>query len=155
MTKIGVIADSHRAMHKLRAAMDALHDCSYIVHLGDHDSDMEEFYPLGNKLRIVSGNCDLFSNSPGLLTMQVEGVKIMAAHGDAYGVKYGLTRYMFKAKSENVRLALYGHTHIRNMETDGELTLLNPGALKDGRYAVITVDGDAFSVEFRETPTGI
>lgn len=150
MTKLGVIADSHRNKRRLALALEEMKDCRYILCLGDHDSDMEDAEGVGDRLRAVCGNCDPFSSSPCVQYLQVENVRLMMTHGDAYGVKYSLTRLFLKAKSENVRVALYGHTHERRADEQDGVLLLNPGALKDGKYLILEIDGDKIDPVFKE-----
>ena len=40
----------------------------------------------------------------------------------------------------NAQLTLYGHTHIQNVENDGACVFVNPGALRDGRYAIVEIE---------------
>lgn len=149
MTRIGVLADSHRALTKLRAALGDLADCDLIVHLGDHEADMENMGVEAGRLLTVPGNCDLFSMNPGSRVFERDGVKVFMTHGNAYGVKYTLLRLALKAKELNAGLALFGHSHSRAADRDGEVLCLNPGALKDGSYAVVTLDKGEITYEFR------
>ena len=57
-----------------------------------------------------------------------------------YGVKHSLMRLSLKAREAGAALALYGHSHRQEIDRDGEITLLNPGALKNGDYAVVELD---------------
>ena len=98
MTKIGVIADSHRRYDKLREALSRMEDCAYIVHLGDHDSDIAKFEIPENRLYTVPGNCDPLSFSPMSRIFELEGVRVFMTHGHAYGVKMGRTRLALKAR---------------------------------------------------------
>ena len=41
---------------------------------------------------------------------------------------------------QNVDYTIFGHTHIPNMVVHDNITLINPGAFKDGYYAVIEDD---------------
>ena len=98
MTKLGVIADSHRNKTNLREALSKMEDCALILHLGDHDTDMDEFRLPESRLLSVPGNCDPFSFAPGTRIFERDGVRVLMTHGDAYGVKYSLTRLSLKAQ---------------------------------------------------------
>ena len=114
MTKIGVISDSHGALANVRAASEALKECSYILHLGDHERDADE---IGEKNGVhvitLAGNCDLFSQAPTESVFEVEGVRVLGVHGHREGVKNGLLHLSLKAEQAGARLVLFGHTHIK------------------------------------------
>ena len=140
MVKLAVFADSHRAWAKLRVALEQTRDCALVLHLGDHDTDMDDFRLNENRLLSVPGNCDPFSFAPPVRIFEREGVRVLMTHGDAYGVKYSLTRLSLKAREAGATLALYGHSHVQRADEDNGVILLNPGALKNGFYAVVTLD---------------
>ena len=48
--------------------------------------------------------------------------------------------------TENARLCLYGHTHYQALEEFNGITLINPGAVANKRYAIAEIDGSAFTV---------
>ena len=140
MTRIGVMADSHRNSANIRRALKRMEDCALILHLGDHDTDMDDFRLREDRLLSVPGNCDPLSFAPGLRIFERDGVRVLMTHGDAYGVKHSLMRLSLKAREAGAALALYGHSHRQEIDRDGEITLLNPGALKNGDYAVVELD---------------
>ena len=140
MTKLGVLADSHRSRANIRAALEIMEDCALILHLGDHDTDMDPFCLAENRLYSVPGNCDPLSFAPGIRIFERDGVRVLMTHGDAYGVKYSLTRLFLKAKEAGANLVLYGHSHRQAVDEQEGIILLNPGALKAGDYAVVTLD---------------
>ena len=53
----------------------------------------------------------------------------------------GIGRELFlKAKEAGANLVLYGHSHRQAVDEQEGIILLNPGALKAGDYAVVTLD---------------
>ena len=137
MKRIGVISDSHGDREKLLLAAECMKDCDVIVHLGDHAQDALGF---GREIITVAGNCDWFSKEPLGRSMEIEGVKIYMTHGHRENVKMGLMRLYYKGLEEEAKLVLYGHTHIQRIEKFDGLETVNPGALKDGKYAVIEIE---------------
>jgi hypothetical protein len=137
MKTVVVISDTHgnvRAMEKLD---NIFAESDYIIHLGDTSSDghrISNKYP--EKTFLLNGNCDLYHLGNKELTLEIEGVKIFACHGDAYGVKYGLDKLAYRAEELGCTVALYGHTHTANEQTVGKVTLFNPGTLS--RYSTNT-----------------
>ena len=150
MTKIGVISDSHGALANVRAASEALKECSYILHLGDHERDADE---IGEKNGVhviaLAGNCDLFSQAPTEAVFEVERVRVLGVHGHREGVKNGLLHLSLKAEQAGARLVLFGHTHIPGILTESGIIFVNPGALRDGRYAVVEIDGERVNAELK------
>ena len=69
-------------------------------------------------------------------------------HGHAYGVKRGLDELAVNAQREGCALALYGHTHEKRDTVISGVRLINPGALKNGNFAILTIDGDAVNAGF-------
>ena len=150
MTKIAVFSDSHGDVSKLVKAIKENEDVSAIVHLGDCARDAYEAEKITGKSIIkLNGNCDILSNEPVFHIFQIEGVRIYLTHGHREHVKMGLLRLGYKAEEENARLALYGHTHIPKADEFASSLLVNPGALKDGKYLIITLNDGAILPEFK------
>ena len=146
MKTIVVVSDSHGN----RAALDKLSgvfaESDYIIHLGDTSSDGAHIArQFGGKTHILNGNCDLTKLGERELVLQVEGVKIFACHGDAYGVKYSYDKLAYKAEQEGCNVALFGHTHRATEQTMGNVTLFNPGTLSRysrHTYLYLVINGD-------------
>lgn len=143
MLKIAVISDSHGAKVRLdmfrRVAEEEKFDA--VIHCGDGVSEAKW---LGKNLpcevKYVAGNCDFFGKDPRELTATYGGVRMLAVHGDLYDVKWDLTRLSYYAEEKLVQIALFGHTHQPFAGYVGGTMLVNPGALKDGRYAVVQIE---------------
>lgn len=130
MKSIIVISDTHGN----RAAVEKLYplfaECDMIIHLGDTSSDGAKIradFP--GKTYLVNGNCDIPRLGEDEITLEVEGVKIFACHGDGYGVKRGRARLAERAASAGAAIALYGHTHEAVEDNIDGVTLFNPGTL--------------------------
>ncbi len=139
--RIGVISDSHGSAQMIKKAAAALKGCDYIYHLGDHASDIDALADsVCAKLVYLRGNCDFLSSQPARSLSDICGIRVYAAHGHRENVKDGLYRLSLSAAECGAKLVLYGHTHIPNVENDGDRIFVNPGALKDGRYGVIEIE---------------
>ncbi len=151
MTRIGVVSDSHMLFDdQLRQIADALaqRNVSRLIHLGDGQMDWDRLEKrLGLLLTKVAGNCDDRHDVAQETVIAVSGAKILLCHGHRFSVKSGLLRLKLRAEELGCRVALYGHTHMQAAAWDGGILLLNPGALKDGRFSVLTVDDGAVSYE--------
>ena len=141
MIRIGVLSDSHGMMNLLYDAVDEMKHCDVIVHLGDHAGDAKEISArTGKTTWIVSGNCDWFSDYDNGRILEYEGVRVYITHGHSESVKSGLTKLSLKAEALEAGLVLYGHTHKPCVEQDGRCMFINPGAIRDGRYAIVEID---------------
>ncbi len=145
MKKIVVLSDTHKNIKAIMKIVDIALESDYVIHLGDHYGDMDDFVPLfGDKLYRVHGNCDMGATKE--LIIEIEGVKVLVTHGDLYGVKTGLSRIVKRAKDENCRMVLYGHTHRAMIEERDGVILINPGCMTSyaaqKSFAYVVVNGE-------------
>ena len=147
--KVFVFSDSHGSYSDLARILNR-ENPDLAVHLGDHADDA---FFLSKETDIpvlwVSGNCDPFSNAPTTHTAELEGHKVYLCHGHTHHVKSSLLQLYYAALERGATLALFGHTHARCDETCDGVRLINPGAAKDGSFAVLTVTKDLITCEFR------
>ncbi len=139
MKKFVILSDTHRNLAPLFKIENIMQEADYVIHLGDHDSDMRSFKRvLCDKLHTVTGNCDGGSTEE---VLNVDGYKILLTHGHRYGVKSSLLQLLLRAKELGVNAVFYGHTHNADIcEIDG-ITFINPGNTLDYTtycYAVLT-----------------
>ena len=128
MKKIVVLSDTHRNIKAIMKIADIMIESDYVIHLGDHYCDMDDFEPLlKGKLSRVHGNCDCGAQKE--IILEIEGVKVFATHGDLYGVKGGTERLKRRAKELGCALALYGHTHRAIIAEEEGITIINPGSM--------------------------
>ena len=79
-------------------------------------------------------------------------------HGHSYHVSMGVVRLREEAKRRKADIVMFGHTHKPYVDTEGDLTIINPGSLsyprQEGRrasYIVMEIDADqkvSFEVKF-------
>ncbi len=128
--KLLIFSDSHGELLPMRDAIRRERPDA-VLHLGDHAGDAftlsQEFYDL--PIAYVRGNCDRdFPPCAETYERTLEGVRIFAAHGHRFGVKYDRLRFSLAAQERGATLALYGHTHCPDCTQQEGLWLLNPGA---------------------------
>lgn len=87
----------------------------------------------------VTGNCDFLPGAPEKLVIPFAGLKLYLTHGHVQRVKSGLDRLYSMARAEGVDIALYGHTHVPNVEYTTPW-VLNPGSARDDRCAILEVE---------------
>lgn len=144
MIKLGIVSDSHGREIQLERFERICRQEKYdaVIHLGDTREDarwLEKNLPV--RLISVSGNCDPFSKQQREARMVYEGHRLLAVHGDAYGVKYGFERLSYYAEEIGAEIALFGHTHQQFSGYVGGILMINPGALKDGCYGELLLNG--------------
>jgi uncharacterized protein len=92
-------------------------------------------------------------------------VDVLVSHCPPYGTRcdlapdgknYGSVPVREYVESRKPRLVLCGHVHVaRAVDKLGETTIVNPGPLNEGNYAVVDVLKNKFNVELgQETTTG-
>ena len=149
--RLCVISDSHLCRDKVRAAMQAEKDCDAFIHLGDLALDSDYMKELTDKpVYAVKGNCDLSRRMPLELTPELAGAKLLLCHGHERFVKENLYLLFMRAKAVGAQAALFGHTHVPLCTREEGVLLLNPGALKDGHYALLTIESDQLSAELKQ-----
>ena len=144
MIRLGVVSDSHQSRiwteRFLAVANREGYDAVYF--LGDGEGEARWLkrrldMPLWN----VAGNCDVYSQQARMAVAGYEGHTILAVHGHLQDVKYGYDRLCDYAEENGADIALFGHTHRAFTGYAGGVMLINPGALMDGCYAELVLDG--------------
>ena len=134
MKSIIVLSDTHGNRGDIRKLYPLFTECDCIIHLGDTSSDGSMIRSdFAGKTYLLNGNCDVPRLGEDTLTLEIEGVKIFACHGDRLGVKRGTAELARRAAEEGADIALFGHTHRAVEEQKDGVTLFNPGTLS--RYA--------------------
>ena len=144
MVRLGVISDSHQSKFWTERFLAVANREQFdaVFHLGDGVGEARWLSKrLNIPFQIVPGNCDMFSDAAPEAIAVYEGHRILACHGHRYDVRFGLERLSYHAEERGADIALYGHTHEAAAEYVGKVLTVNPGALKNGRYAVLTLDG--------------
>lgn len=128
--RIGVTADTHGDFSKIKLVLNALPDVDFWIHLGDFGSDSRLITELtGKHVEVVRGNCDATnSDNPTEKVIEYGGVKIFLTHGHLYNVNSNILSLALRAKELNCSVALYGHTHIPQIDMHNEVLILNPGS---------------------------
>lgn len=150
-----IFSDSHGSTFYMSRALELNRDAEVVFFLGDGISDIDALASL-DKSRIwiaVKGNCDfsrIFLDREVMKTEEIvlEGHRIVATHGDMYGVKAGFENIKSLANSRKADIVLFGHTHMPYEEyVDGEnpFYLFNPGSISRDSFSfgLLTVTEDS------------
>jgi len=152
MTKFAVLSDSHGARHLFKSIENALRaaGAERLIHCGDGERDADELADeLGLPLYSVAGNCDGASGKPGEIVLNIEDVKLLIRHGHRLRVKSSLAPLACRARETGAKVAIFGHTHIPELIEEDGVLCLNPGAMRDGCYALLTIDGERVSAQLK------
>ena len=93
----------------------------------------------------------------GNITVDFDGIRILATHGHKYGVKSNLLRFLMAAKENAVQIALFGHTHCAYCELIDDIWLLNPGSCgyrSRGTYGIIEISDHKITCSIKELKEG-
>ena len=151
--KLLVFSDSHGKSREVsrmlrRAEKGGKPDMALFA--GDGLYDALDLRYEGYIVQAVRGNCDLAvpPDVPDEMTFPAGKRLIYLTHGHRLRVKYGLTALCCRAHEVGADLAIYGHTHHQALEERDGILLLNPGALRQGEFAVVEI-GDAGAIKCR------
>lgn len=158
MMKVAVLSDTHlREGQRLPGPVQHIVDhVDLVVHAGDLISEYP-FAELREQGRFVAvrGNCDWDLTLPEKMMVQCQELKIGLVHG----YQFRSAQQMCAAFDEDVRLIVFGHSHIPRVqrvhleEEAQECVLFNPGSPTQRRrqphasMGLLKVDGSEFEVE--------
>lgn len=109
------------------ALLPVAEESDYVFFLGDGVARLREL-SAHKGFYAVKGNCDSV-DLPHETVLEIEGVRVLLTHGDAYRVKSDLLPLSCRAKELNCSLVFFGHTHVAEIVKDDDVTLINPGSL--------------------------
>ena len=137
-----VFSDSHRyGSMVMRKAILNQPTAEAVIFLGDGSDDFKNCEDLlkGKRIYSVRGNNDFYCDAPKSQVINEGNINIYITHGHYDYVKSSLDTLLSNAKSNNCKLALYGHTHLQQIDYVDGIYLFNPGALMDYKYGVVDI----------------
>jgi putative phosphoesterase len=151
--KVLAFSDSHGASGLIEEMLLREKDCQTVFFLGDGMSETERImarYP-DRKFICVRGNNDWHSTADTEAYKYIDGVTVMSCHGHKFNVRFALRDLLTAAKGVRANIVLYGHTHKSGMYNDPVtgICAINPGALCDGKYCVLTIEKGGFDIDFK------
>ncbi|MDO4712264.1 MAG: phosphodiesterase [Peptostreptococcaceae bacterium] len=168
--RIGILSDTHGDLVCFDQAMEIIGNADHIIHCGDvlpnysRFGDADAIDALAQKIRaiknisIVRGNGDTKEHarslghdlsSPYLLT-DIGPYRFFVTHGH----HYSMMQMIWKAKELGADIVCFGHSHIKVLDSDGEILVLNPGSTslpRDGSRSCAVLEDDAVSIYDLET----
>lgn len=137
--RIIVVSDTHGSPELLQAAARHAGKTDMLLFLGDGLRDctaLEGCY--SGEVWKVRGNCDYMPYDTYEEFLPLNGASIFMTHGHLYDVKATLNKLLIKGRDIGADVICFGHTHVPLLEKRGNITLLNPGSLKNSKtYGMI------------------
>lgn len=159
--KILVISDTHRKISRARVVCEKLKDLDLIIHLGDYVSDALRLSgDVDTKIITVPGNMDQFDfemedgatrEEPFYKVIDTEFGKLLLTHGHNDQVKQIYGKLITKAREQDCKAVLFGHTHKPLFINIDGIYLVNPGSIsvprgsRYGSYALINTTQAEFN----------
>ena len=140
--QILLVSDTHGNNEALDYLVKEYPNMDLYLHAGDSESDEFSIYPF----RSVKGNCDHFGDFPMHLV-------IPTPYGNMF-VQHKPNPDSDLLRKYDVRIFVYGHTHMRKFEDELGIICINPGAISFARdkydysYAIVTIDKKKVDVSF-------
>jgi putative phosphoesterase len=135
--KIILVSDTHGHDELLEKVALIESRSDIFLHAGDSNSS--NIFPF----QVVKGNCDVGIDYPSIIYIDTPYGKLKLMHGHQFMQfhSFNAQRVKESIEKENVKILVYGHTHIQKvLEIEGYY-LINPGALnnKTMEYLVLEV----------------
>lgn len=144
LMKVIVISDSHSDPHP--ALFSKLNKYNSIIHCGDISSSdvIDDLKQYCSVLYAVQGNVESIETSnlfPEEMVIELEGLQIYVTHELRCSVEY-FYETMLQSKYKDVKLVLFGHTHIPYKKKYKSVTFFNPGSIAPPRYNIFPSYGE-------------
>jgi len=146
--KVLIVSDTHRNEDNLIEVLEREKECDLLIHCGDVEGAEDEIeHYAGCETVFVAGNNDFFSRLPREMELTIEGMHVLVTHGHNYYVNTNPGYIRKEAKSRNIDIVMYGHTHRPVIDESENLIVINPGSLtyprQEGRrpsYVVLELE---------------
>lgn len=146
--KILIVSDTHKHNENLEKLLKRLGRIDLLIHLGDAEGSEDYIEAIaGCPVEIIAGNNDFFSRLDREKELKIGRYRILITHGHYYYASLGTEHLKTEAISRQFDIVMFGHTHRPLLETQDNITLLNPGSIsfprQEGRkptYAIMEID---------------
>lgn len=128
--KILIVSDTHRRNENFLKVVEEEGPFDLVIHCGDVEgSEYVISQAVGCPVEFVQGNNDFFSDLPREKELTIGKYKVWLLHGHNYYVSMNYETIKNEALDRGVDIVMCGHTHRPVIETEGNLTIINPGSL--------------------------
>lgn len=146
--RIIALSDTHGFSYRINEIIKKQPDADFYIFLGDcedrimNTNDLKNFFEENpeykSKFLVVRGNCDTDKTVPFNMVIDAGVHKIYATHGHKQNVSGGYDRIVYEAMREECDIILHGHTHVRCLKKEGDVSIMCPGSAgmpRDGKPA--------------------
>ncbi len=128
--KVLIVSDTHGRDKNLLKILEENKAYDFMVHLGDIGR-LEDYIEevTGLACFAVRGNNDLGSMLPGESIIMLGKHKTFITHGHNFNVYHSTSELRRYAQGLGCDIAMYGHTHIPEVDMVNGITVVNPGSL--------------------------
>lgn len=133
--KILVISDTHGANDLINSALEKEYPVDLVIHCGDVQGNPQAAVDAGRfpvTAAAVCGNCDDSRDFPQELLVRAGADLLWAVHGHRFHVIWEdrKTTLLQEAVKRGADVALYGHTHVPDIDPHPEagVLIVNPGS---------------------------
>ena len=146
--RIIALSDTHGFSYRINEIIKKQPDADFYIFLGDcedhimNTNDLKNFFEENpeykSKFLFVRGNCDTDKTVPFNMVIDAGVHKIYATHGHKQNVSGGYDRIVYEAMREECDIILHGHTHVRCLKKEGDVSIMCPGSAgmpRDGKPA--------------------
>ena len=148
---LGIVSDSHDSDYAIQAVLRIFkrYGVEQIVHCGDvivpellkYFSDFKTTFVLGNndneeELKAAAAEIGAVV-LPQPVCMDWHGKRLFFVHGHDGGIMMAENAF----QTGDWDLVCFGHRHVRELHEAPGTKLLNPGALENGNFCILTADG--------------
>lgn len=140
--KILICSDTHGDNDSLKLLINKHPKCDLYLLAGDSEADNVDISPFIS----IKGNCDYMSEFPLHIILPTPYGKLLMQHRP-------VTDYLFLKQNE-IKIVVFGHTHIRKFEILDKIYYINPGAISfardanDGSYAILDISENKVNATF-------
>lgn len=151
--KILLVSDTHGSSAFIKAIEHEQPDL--IIHAGDSQLPSSNFKDLS--MLIVNGNCDYGLGYQDEIFYTINQDMIMLTHGHNYFINADLSQLALAAKNYGCNIAIYGHSHIANVEYVNDILCINPGSYEQSRsqfpnsYMIYNLDTNTIDLKEAQT----
>lgn len=158
MQRIMIVSDTHKRLGNLYEAVEREKSIDALIHLGDLEGDEDIVNEIiEGPVYMVPGNNDYYSQAPREIEMKLAGKNILLTHGHYYYVSLDLQTIRTEGIGRGMDIVMFGHTHRPVIESDENITLINPGSIsyprqQDGKSTYILLeisDSGEFSFQLK------
>ncbi|MFI3214496.1 MAG: YfcE family phosphodiesterase, partial [Eubacteriales bacterium] len=111
--RILIVSDTHRRDEMYIDLVKQLQPIDHVIHCGDTEGSEDYIRSaVSCPVDIVRGNNDFFSDLPREIETTIGKYKIWITHGNHYFVTVNSEWIKEEARSRNVDIVMYGHTHM-------------------------------------------